>query len=41
VRKLIAIARGDQSVEMRKLAVRRLGESQDPEAHKFLEELLK
>jgi hypothetical protein len=41
VRKLIAIARDNQSVELRKLAVRLLGESKDPEALKFLEELVK
>lgn len=41
VRKLMAIARSDQSVELRKMAVRMLGESKDPEALKFLEELLK
>jgi HEAT repeat protein len=41
VRKLTTIARNDQSVELRKLAVRYLGESKDPEALKFLEDLLK
>jgi HEAT repeat protein len=41
VRKLISIARGDASVELRKLAVRLLGESRNPEARKFLEDLLK
>ena len=41
VRKLMLIARNDQSVEMRKIAVRYLGESKDPEALKFLEDLLK
>ena len=41
VRKLIQIARSDPSIELRKLAVRLLGESKDPEALKFLEELLK
>jgi len=41
VRKLMTIARNDPSVEQRKLAVRYLGESKDPEALKFLEELLK
>jgi HEAT repeat protein len=41
VRKLMTIARNDPSVELRKLAVRYLGESKDPEALKFLEELLK
>jgi tetratricopeptide (TPR) repeat protein len=41
VRKLMIIARNDQSVELRKLAVRYLGQSKDPEAMKFLEDLLK
>jgi HEAT repeat protein len=41
VHKLMAIARNDTSVEMRKVAVRFLGESKDPEALKFLEDLLK
>jgi hypothetical protein len=41
VRKLIAIARSNDAVDLRKLAVRLLGESKDPEALKFLEDLLK
>lgn len=41
VRKLMTIARSDPSMAMRKVAVRYLGESKDPEALKFLEELLK
>ena len=41
VRKLMMIARNDPSVEMRKMAVRYLGQSKDPEAMKFLEDLLK
>jgi HEAT repeat protein len=41
VHKLMNIAKNDPSVELRKLAVRYLGESKDPEALKFLEELLK
>jgi HEAT repeat protein len=41
VHKLMLIAKNDPSVEMRKLAVRYLGESKDPEALKFLEDLLK
>ncbi len=41
VHKLMAIARSDQSVDLRKLAVRFLGDSKDPEALKFLEDLLK
>jgi HEAT repeat protein len=41
IRKLMTIARNDPSVEMRKVAVRFLGQSKDPEALKYLEELLK
>jgi len=41
VRKLMTIAKSDLSVELRKAAVRYLGDSKDPEALKFLEELLK
>jgi HEAT repeat protein len=41
VRKLMLIARNDPSVELRKAAVRYLGDSKDPEALKFLEDLLK
>ncbi|MEJ7709005.1 MAG: HEAT repeat domain-containing protein [Pyrinomonadaceae bacterium] len=41
LQKLINVARADASVEMRKQAVRMLGESKDPEALKFVEELLK
>jgi HEAT repeat protein len=41
VHKLMTIARNDPSVEQRKLAVRYLGQSKDPEALKFLEDLLK
>jgi len=41
IRKLMAIARNDQSVDLRKLAVALLGQSKDPEALKFLEDLLK
>ena len=37
----MAIARSDQSVDLRKMAVRQLGESKDPEALKFLEDLLR
>jgi hypothetical protein len=37
----MTIARNDPSVEMRKVAVRYLGDSKDPDALKFLEELLK
>jgi HEAT repeat protein len=41
VRKLISIAKDSSSVELRKMAVRLLGESNDPEARKFLEDILK
>jgi HEAT repeat protein len=41
IRKLISIARDSTSVDLRKLAVRMLGESKDPDALKFLEDLLK
>ena len=41
VRKLMTIAKNDPSVELRKAAVRYLGESKDPEALKFLEDILK
>jgi len=41
VHKLMTIAKSDPSVELRKMAVRFLGESKDPEALKFLEDLLK
>lgn len=41
VRKLIAVARDSPSVELRKMAVKLLGENKDPEALKFLEDLLK
>jgi HEAT repeat protein len=41
LRKLMTIARTDPSVEHRKIAVRYLGNSKDPEALKFLEDLLK
>jgi HEAT repeat protein len=39
--KLMDVARRDQSVELRKLAIHLIGESRDPEALKFLEDLLK
>ena len=41
VHKLMTIARNDPSVEFRKVAVMYLGQSKDPEALKFLEDLLK
>ncbi|MDT7605453.1 MAG: hypothetical protein QOF61_3450 [Acidobacteriota bacterium] len=41
LQKLMEVARRDQSVELRKLAIRLIGESRDPEALKFLEDLLK
>jgi HEAT repeat protein len=39
--KLMTIARNDPSVEQRKVAIRYLGQSKDPEALKFLEDFLK
>lgn len=41
LRKLMQIAKGDASVEMRKKAIFWLGQSRDPEAVKFIEEILK
>lgn len=41
LRKLLDVARRDPNVELRKRAVSLLGESDDPEAAQFLEELLK
>ena len=41
IRKLMDVARNDPTVDLRKLAVRFLGESKDPDALKFLEELVK
>ncbi len=41
LQKVMNVARADASVEMRKQAVRILGESKDPEALKFVEDLLK
>jgi HEAT repeat protein len=41
LRKLMQIAKGDASVEMRKKAIFWLGQSSDPEAAKFIEEILK
>jgi HEAT repeat protein len=41
VQKLMSIARNDPSVELRKMAVSYLGQSKDPDALRFLEELLK
>jgi HEAT repeat protein len=41
LRKLIDIARNDKSVELRKRAIFFLGQSKDPEAEKFLEDILK
>ncbi|MDQ3805030.1 MAG: HEAT repeat domain-containing protein [Acidobacteriota bacterium] len=41
LRKLLDVARRDPDVELRKRAVSLLGESDDPEAAKFLEELLR
>lgn len=39
--KLIAIARSDRDVEMRRAAIRRLAESRDPRAKRFLEETIR
>jgi HEAT repeat protein len=41
LRKLLDVARRDPNVELRKRAISLLGESDDPEAAKFLEDLLK
>jgi HEAT repeat protein len=41
LQKLMTIARNDPSVELRKVAIRYLGQSKDPEALRLLEELLK
>ncbi|HKY03497.1 MAG TPA: HEAT repeat domain-containing protein [Blastocatellia bacterium] len=41
VRKVIEIARGDASIRMRKKAIELLGDSDDPEAVKFLEEVIR
>lgn len=41
LRKLLDVARRDPDLELRKRAISLLGESDDPEATKFLEELLK
>lgn len=41
LRKLMDVARRDPSVEMRKMAIHAIGESRDPEALKFLEEIIK
>jgi HEAT repeat protein len=41
LRKLMDVARRDASLDLRKMAIRQIGESKDPEALKFLEELLK
>jgi len=41
LRKLFDVARRDPNVELRKRAISLIGESDDPEAAKFLEELLK
>jgi hypothetical protein len=35
------IARTDASVDLRRYAIRRIGESKDPEALRFLEDILK
>jgi HEAT repeat protein len=41
LRKLMQIAKSDPSIEIRRQAIHWLGESRDPEAKKFLEEILK
>jgi HEAT repeat protein len=41
LRKLLDVARRDPDIELRKRAISLLGESDDPEAARFLEELLK
>ena len=41
LRKLMEIAKSDPSVQVRKEAVFWLGQSNDPDAQKFLEEILK
>jgi HEAT repeat protein len=41
LKKLIAVAKSDPSVKLRKKAIALLGESDDPEAVKFLEGLIK
>ena len=41
IQKLIQVAKSDSSMTMRRKAVTYLGQSRDPEAAKFLEELLK
>ncbi len=41
LRKLMDVARSDASIELRKKAIFWLGQSRDPEATKFIEELLK
>ena len=41
LRKLVQIAKSDASIEMRKKAIFWLGQSRDPEAVKFIEDILK
>lgn len=41
LQKILSIAKGDSSMTLRKRAVLSLGQSRDPEASKFLEEILK
>jgi len=41
LRKLMQIARSDASVELRRQAIQRIGQSKDPEALRFLEDILK
>jgi hypothetical protein len=41
VKKLMEVAKSDPSIELRKKAISLLGESDDPEAIKFLEGLVR
>lgn len=41
LRKLMQVARSDASLDLRRQAVQRIGQSKDPEALRFLEDLLK
>jgi HEAT repeat protein len=41
LRKLMQIARSDASVELRRQAIQQIGRSKDPEALRFLEDILK
>ncbi|MCA1567506.1 MAG: HEAT repeat domain-containing protein [Acidobacteria bacterium] len=41
LRKLMQVARSDASLDLRRQAIRQIGESRDPDALRFLEEILK